>query len=275
MKTGLVLEGGALRGLFSAGVMDVMLEHGINVDGVVGVSAGAAFGVNYVSRQAGRALRYNQRFAGDRRYCGLWSLLTTGDYFNARFAYHTVPSEYDLFDNEAFEGSPVDYTLVTTDVVTGKPYYKSIKQGGEVLYEWIRASSSMPMVSRIVDIDGMHLLDGGISDSIPLRYMEQQGYERNIVVLTQPWGFVKKPNRLMWLARMMLRRYPALLDVMAHRHEMYNEQLEYVKKREADGAALVIRPFDSLPITRLSSDPAKMQETYDLGVKAAKIAFKL
>ncbi len=275
MKTGLVLEGGALRGLFSAGVMDVMLEHGINVDGVVGVSAGAAFGVNYVSRQAGRALRYNQRFAGDRRYCGLWSLLTTGDYFNARFAYHTVPSEYDLFDNEAFERSPVDYTLVTTDVVTGKPYYKSIKQGGEVLYEWIRASSSMPMVSRIVDIDGMHLLDGGISDSIPLRYMEQQGYERNIVVLTQPYGFVKKPNRLMWLARMMLRRYPALLDVMAHRHEMYNEQLEYVKKREADGAALVIRPFDTLPITRLSSDPAKMQETYDLGVKAAKFAFKL
>lgn len=275
MKTGLVLEGGALRGLFSAGVMDVMLEHGINVDGVVGVSAGAAFGVNYVSRQAGRALRYNQRFAGDRRYCGLWSLLTTGDYFNARFAYHTVPSEYDLFDNEAFESSPVDYTLVTTDVVTGKPYYKSIKQGGEVLYEWIRASSSMPMVSRIVDIDGMHLLDGGISDSIPLRYMEQQGYERNIVVLTQPYGFVKKPNRLMWLARMMLRRYPALLDVMAHRHEMYNEQLEYVKKREADGAALVIRPFDTLPITRLSSDPAKMQETYDLGIKAAKIAFKL
>ncbi len=275
MKTGLVLEGGALRGLFSAGVMDVMLEHGINVDGVVGVSAGAAFGVNYVSRQAGRALRYNQRFAGDRRYCGLWSLLTTGDYFNARFAYHTVPSEYDLFDNEAFESSPVDYTLVTTDVVTGKPYYKSIKQGGEVLYEWIRASSSMPMVSRIVDIDGMHLLDGGISDSIPLRYMEQQGYERNIVVLTQPYGFVKKPNRLMWLARMMLRRYPALLDVMAHRHEMYNEQLEYVKKRESDGAALVIRPFDTLPITRLSSDPAKMQETYDLGVKAAKFAFKL
>lgn len=275
MKTGLVLEGGALRGLFSAGVMDVMLEHGINVDGVVGVSAGAAFGVNYVSRQAGRALRYNQRFAGDRRYCGLWSLLTTGDYFNARFAYHTVPSEYDLFDNEAFESSPVDYTLVTTDVVTGKPYYKSIKQGGEVLYEWIRASSSMPMVSRIVEIDGMHLLDGGISDSIPLRYMEQQGYERNIVVLTQPYGFVKKPNRLMWLARMMLRRYPALLDVMAHRHEMYNEQLEYVKKREADGAALVIRPFDTLPITRLSNDPAKMQETYDLGVKAAKIAFKL
>lgn len=275
MKTGLVLEGGALRGLFSAGVMDVMLEHGINVDGVVGVSAGAAFGVNYVSRQAGRALRYNQRFAGDRRYCGLWSLLTTGDYFNARFAYHTVPSEYDLFDNEAFESSPVDYTLVTTDVVTGKPYYKSIKQGGEVLYEWIRASSSMPMVSRIVDIDGMHLLDGGISDSIPLRYMEQQGYERNIVVLTQPYGFVKKPNRLMWLARMMLRRYPALLDVMAHRHEMYNEQLEYVKKREADGAALVIRPFDTLPITRLSNDPAKMQETYDLGVAAAKITFKL
>lgn len=275
MKTGLVLEGGALRGLFSAGVMDVMLEHGINVDGVVGVSAGAAFGVNYVSRQAGRALRYNQRFAGDRRYCGLWSLLTTGDYFNARFAYHTVPSEYDLFDNEAFESSPVDYTLVTTDVVTGKPYYKSIKQGGEVLYEWIRASSSMPMVSRIVEIDGMHLLDGGISDSIPLRYMEQQGYGRNIVVLTQPYGFVKKPNRLMWLARMMLRRYPALLDVMAHRHEMYNEQLEYVKKREADGAALVIRPFDTLPITRLSSDPAKMQETYDLGVAAAKLAFKL
>ncbi len=273
-RTGLVLEGGALRGLFSAGVMDVMLELGIEVQGVVGVSAGAAFGVNYVSRQSGRALRYNQRFAGDRRYCGLWSLLTTGDYFNAEFAFHTVPREYDLFDNEAFESSPVDYHIVTTDVLTGKPHYRPIKQGGEVLYEWIRASSSMPMVSRIVELDGMKLLDGGISDSIPLRYMESQGYDRNIVVLTQPVGFVKKPNPLMWLARIMLRRYPALLDAMARRHEMYNEELEYVARRARDGAAIVIQPDEPLPISRLSSDPAKMQATYDLGVAAARRAFR-
>mgnify|MGYP002851919608 CR=1 FL=1 len=269
-KTGLVLEGGALRGLFSAGVMDVMLEHDITVDGVVGVSAGAAFGVNYVSGQVGRSLRYNQRFAGDGRYCGLWSLLTTGDLFNARFAYHTVPTESDPFDNTAFEQSPVDYHLVATDVDTGKAVYKRIKQGGDVLYEWIRASSSMPMVSRVVDIDGLHLLDGGIADSIPLRYMEEQGYERNIVILTRPAGFTKKPNSMLWLARLMLRRYPALLDAFARRHEMYNEELEYVAKREAEGAALVIRPEADLPINRLSSDPTKMQATYDLGTEVAR-----
>ena len=272
-RWGLVLEGGALRGLFSAGVMDVMLERGIDVEGVVGVSAGAAFGVNYVSRQPGRALRYNQRFAGDRRYCGLWSLITTGDYFNAEFAFHTVPRELDLFDNDTFESSPVDYHLVTTDVTTGQPFYKRVKQGGDVLYEWIRASSSMPMVSRIVDIDGKRLLDGGISDSIPLQFMESQGYDRNIVVLTQPSGFVKKPNPLMWLARVMLRRYPALIDAMARRHEMYNAQLDYVARRQAEGAAIVIQPDEPLPISRLSSDPHKMQQTYDLGRDAACRAF--
>ena len=190
-KCGLVLEGGAYRGMFTCGVLDVMMENGIRVDGAVGVSAGAAFGVNYCSGQIGRALRYNQRFARDKRYSGLHSLFTTGDLYNAEFCYHVVPTVYDVFDYDAFLASPIDFHVVCTDVLTGKPVYHILRDPDihEAL-EWIRASASMPMVSNIVEVGGYRLLDGGMADSIPLHYLESVGYARHIVVLTQPEGFV-------------------------------------------------------------------------------------
>ena len=199
MKTGLVLEGGGIRGIFTAGILDVLMEEGIEFDGAVGVSAGAAFGSNYKSRQSRRAIRYNLRFAKDPRYSSIRSLLATGNLFNAQFCYHDIPEKHDPFDWEAFYKNPMEFYLVATDVETGKPVYHLCDESEDKydILEWFRASGSMPLVSRVVEVGGYKLLDGGVADSIPLRFMEEQGYERNLVILTRPAGYVKQPNPLM------------------------------------------------------------------------------
>jgi predicted patatin/cPLA2 family phospholipase len=265
MKKGLVLEGGAMRGLWTAGVTDVMMEHDVWPDGLIGVSAGAAFGCNYKSRQAGRAIRYNTRFAKDSRYSGLRSLLTTGDYFNAQFGYHIVPYQYDLFDVEAFEQNPMVFTVVCTDVETGKAVYHDMTHVDYDELEWLRASASMPLASKVVEVQGRKLLDGGVADSIPLSYNEQQGYDRNVVILTQPQGFVKSPNRLMPLMRIGLRKYPNMVKAMADRHLMYNRELDYVAQAEREGRCLVIQPDEKIPIGHISHDADEMRHVYELG----------
>ena len=268
MKKGLVLEGGAMRGLFTAGIIDVMMEHGIWPDGLIGVSAGAAFGCNMKSRQVGRAIRYNKRFARDSRYSGVRSLLTTGDYFNAQFAYHVVPHKYDIFDNQAFEENPMEFVAVCTDVETGQPVYKRLDKCNEDTYDWIRASASMPLCSRVVCLEGYKLLDGGVSDSIPLEYAEQQGYERNVVILTQPLGYRKHHTRLMPLMRIGLRKYPLMVEAMDRRYLMYNRQLDYVAEAERQGRCLVIRPDEKLPIGHVCHNPEQMERVYQIGRQA-------
>ena len=265
MKQGLVLEGGAMRGLWTAGVTDVMMEHDIWPDGLIGVSAGAAFGCNIKSRQIGRAIRYNTRFAKDARYSGLHSLLSSGDYFNAEFGYHIVPKEYDIFDTETFQQNPMQFTVVCTDVLTGKAVYHDIDHVDFDELEWLRASASMPLASKVVKVQGYQLLDGGVADSIPLEYFEQQGYTRNVVILTQPKGFVKEPNKLMPIMRIALRKYPHMLKAMEERHLMYNRELDYVAKAEAEGRCLVIRPEGKIPIGHISHNPDKMRHVYELG----------
>lgn len=173
MKTGMVLEGGAMRGLYTAGVLDVLMENGIYTDGAVGVSAGAAFGCNYKSRQIGRSLRYNCKYCRDPRYISLLSLIRTGDLYNAQFCYYEIPEKLDPFDTAAFAASPMEFYVVATDVTTGKPAYHLCRDGGRDDIEWMRASASMPLVSRVVEIGGGLYLDGGISDSIPLEWFLQ------------------------------------------------------------------------------------------------------
>lgn len=265
MKKGLVLEGGAMRGLFTAGIIDVMMEAGIEPDGIIGVSAGAAFGCNYKSRQIGRAIRYNTRFAKDSRYSGVWSLLKTGDYFNAEFGYHIIPRQYDVFDDDAFENNPMEFIVVCTDVETGKPVYQKLTKANYDTYEWIRASASMPLASKIVELEGHKLLDGGVSDSIPLAYAENIGYKRNLVILTQPEGYTKEHNRLMPLMRIGLRRYPQMIEAMDKRHIMYNQQLVYVRQAEEEERCMVIRPDSKIPIGHISHDPEQMRLVYQIG----------
>ncbi len=265
MKKGLVLEGGAMRGLWTAGVTDVMMEHDVWPDGLIGVSAGAAFGCNYKSRQAGRAIRYNTRFAKDSRYSGLKSLLLSGDYFNAEFGYHVVPKKYDVFDDEAFNANPMEFIVVCTDVDTGRAVYQPLQEADYDCYEWIRASASMPLASRIVHLQGRKLLDGGVADSIPLEFAESYGYQRNVVILTQPLGYRKRHSRLMPLMRIALHRYPEMVRAMDRRHLMYNAQLDYVAQAEREGRCLVIRPEGKIPIGHISHDADEMRRVYDLG----------
>ena len=267
MKTGLVLEGGAMRGLFSAGVMDV--EHQIAFDGAIGVSAGAAFGCNYKSRQPGRVIRYNTEYARDPRYCSLRSLFKTGDLFGADFCYHELPNKLDPFDTEAFQQNPMEFYVVCTDVLTGEAVYQKCGIADDECFEWLRASASMPLVSRTVEIGGRRMLDGGIADSIPLRYFEQIGYNKILVILTQPEGYRKKKNKALPLIRLSFRQYPKMVEALEKRHKKYNDTLAYVKKREREGAVLVLRPQDSLSIGRVEHNPERMRQVYDCGRKVA------
>ena len=269
MKTGLVLEGGAMRGLFSAGVMDVLMEHQIAFDGAIGVSAGAAFGCNYKSRQPGRVIRYNTEYARDPRYCSLRSLFKTGDLFGADFCYHELPNKLDPFDTEAFQQNPMEFYVVCTDVLTGEAVYQKCGIADDECFEWLRASASMPLVSRTVEIGGRRMLDGGIADSIPLRYFEQIGYNKILVILTQPEGYRKKKNKALPLIRLSFRQYPKMVEALEKRHKKYNDTLAYVKKREREGAVLVLRPQDSLSIGRVEPNPERMRQVYDCGRKVA------
>ncbi|EWM54035.1 patatin-like phospholipase family protein [Ruminococcus flavefaciens] len=269
MKYGLVLEGGAMRGLFTAGVIDVLMENDIILDGAVGVSAGAAFGCNYKSGQIRRAIRYNTRFCKDKRYCSKLSLIKTGDLFGAEFCYHTVPEELDIFDKAAFEASPMEFWVVATDITTGKAVYHKC---GPINYdelEWIRASASMPVVAHIVEVGGYRLLDGGISDSIPLRFMESRGYDKNVVVLTQPRDYVKKPASGMVLMKLKYRKYPELVRAAENRHKMYNSELKHIRSEEEKGKAFVIAPSEALPVGHVEHDPEVMREVYRIGRRIA------
>ena len=269
MKKGLVLEGGAMRGLFSAGVIDILMENNLLPDGVIGVSAGAAFGCNIKSKQPGRVIRYNKKLAHDWRYASFRSLLTTGDYFGGEYAYHYMPRHLDYFDVETFNNNPMEFWAVCTNVGTGKAVYKRLMEVDDNCLEYIRASASMPIAARIVTVEGKKLLDGGIADSIPLRFFQEQGYNRNLVVLTQPANYVKEPNKLMPLMRLWLRRHPRIIRALEQRHIMYNNQLEYVRQEEKKPNTLVLRPETALTIGHLSHNPDDMQATYEHGRKVA------
>ena len=269
MKKGLVMEGGALRGMFTAGAIDVMMENKIEFDGAIGVSAGAAFGCNYKSRQIGRAIRYNKRFCNDKRYSGWGSWIKTGDFYNVDFDYNVVPRTIDIFDTEAFEDNPMEFYVVATDAVSGKSVYKKIEKGDDYDLLWIRASASMPVLARVVDIDGGKYSDGGTSDSIPLKYFEKIGYNKNIVILTQPPDFKKEKNKFIPLFKIALRKYPNLIKALEMRHEMYNETIEYIKKKEEAGEILVLRPDAPLNIKPDEKDKNQLERVYQEGRKIA------
>lgn len=270
MKTGLIMEGGAMRGMFTAGVIDVMMEHGIDFDGAIGVSAGACFGCNYKSRQIGRVIRYNTRFSRDKRYGGFRVLLKTGDFYSKKFCYEEVPTKYDIFDFDTFEANPMEFYIVCTDVDTGKAVYHKQESRHDHGFEWIRASASMPLVSRMVEIDGRKYLDGALADSIPVRYFASIGYDRNVVILTQPLGFRKHPDTLLPVMKRYYRKYPKLVASMTRRHEQYNASLDYIARKEAAGELLAIRPPEKLSISRTEKDPEKLRLVYEIGRKTAE-----
>ncbi len=266
MKTGLVLEGGAMRGIYTAGVLDVLYENNIFTDGVAGVSAGSIHACSYLSSQPGRSIRYYMKYSRDWRFISFRSLFLTGDLVNEEFCYHTIPELLDPFDNDTFEKNiqGIDFYAVASDLETGKAVYQPITTLRGEAVNRIKASASMPLVSRIVKIDGQKLLDGGVCDSIPLKAMEDMGYGKNIVVLTQPADYEKKPAK-MGLAKRMYRDYPLFLEAMASRHTHYNETLKYVAASVEAKKALVIQPSRDLHIGRMEHDKGRIKAQYELG----------
>ena len=267
-KTGLVLEGGGMRGMYTCGILDVLMENRIYLDGMVGVSAGIAFGCNYKSRQKGRALRYNVRFARDKRYSGIMSLLKTGNYYNAYFAYKLVPTHYDVFDYNVFEETPMECYAVCFDVNTGEAVYQRLEHVNDDFFEWIRASASMPVVAQPVQVGGL-LLDGGLADNIPLEFMMSKGYDRNVVILTREEGYRKTAEHGMWLMKHLLRKYPKVIEALKHRPALYNQQLQVVREQERKGNAFVFRPLKPLDVSRTTHDYKEMNRVYQQGREEA------
>ena len=270
MKKGLILEGGAMRGMFTCGVIDVFLENNIEFDGMVGVSAGATFGCNFVSKQHGRALRYNKLYSHDKRYASLSSLVKTGDYYGAEFCYEILPQKLDVFDYEALKNNPMEFWVTATDLDTGRAVYHKFTDAGPVDMKWMRASASMPLFSSIVEIGDRKLLDGGIADSIPLKFFEHRGYEKNVVVATQPTSYIKKKNSAMAVIKAVYRKYPAMIQAMATRHLRYNRETDYIKARAAVGKAFLIAPEEPLNISHTEKNPAELERVYEIGRKVAE-----
>ncbi len=267
MKVGLVLEGGAMRGMYTAGVLDVFLDNNISIDCVVGVSAGALFGVNYVSKQKGRVIRYNKRFNSDKNYLGLRPFLREGNIVSTKYAYHDVPRFLDPFDDESFKNSGIPFYAVVTNIDTGKAEYIHVKSVFEQA-DTLRASGSMPFVSKPVTIDGKKYLDGGISDSIPYEWLSKQGCDRIIVVLTRDITYRKTPTSRR-LVNAVYRKHPQIAQTLINRYQVYNHKVESLIEWEKEGKVFVIRPSEPIHIKKLERNPEKLQELYEFGIRDA------
>lgn len=268
-KVGIVLEGGAMRGMYTAAILDTFLEEGISANLLVGVSAGALFGVNYVSGQKGRAIRYNKRFNSDPNYLGIKPLLKEGNIVSTDYAYVRVPHELDPFDDEAYMASDAQFYAVVTNIKTGKAEYIHVKSVFDQM-DVLRASGSMPVVSRPVEIDGNQYLDGAIDDSIPFKWMMKQGVDKMIVILTRDITYTKKAMSPL-LTGLYRFKYPKFSWKMGNRHNLYNMQTKVLKKLEDEGKAFVFRPSEPIKVSHVEGDPEKLQAVYNLGLKDAKM----
>lgn len=265
MKSCLVLEGGAKRGIYTAGVLDVFLENNIIADAVIGVSAGAIHGCSYAAKQKGRSIRYNLKYNNDYRFMSFKSLIKTGNMVDTEFAYHELPDKLDPFDHENFEKSETKFYATCTNVETGKPEYIFCPNLRKDYIDYLRASASMPLVSQIVEMNGKKYLDGGIADSIPLKAAFDLGFEKNIVVLTRPLGYRKHKFSLLWLAKIVYRKFPNFIKALKVRHEDYNQTLDYIKELEDNKKILVIRPSKLIKISRMETNPEIIKQMYELG----------
>ena len=263
-KIALVLEGGAMRGLYTAGVLDVFMENDIKVDTIFGVSAGALFGINYKSKQIGRALRYNIKYAHDKRYMGMYSLITTGDVMNKDFCFNKLVYELDPLDFETYDSSDVKFYAVVTNVETGKAEYIEISDAKRDM-EYLRASGSMPFVSKLVEINGNKYLDGAVADPIPLKKALEMGYEKIIVVQTRPADYIKSKS---WLPfSLVYKKYPEFVKTAKNAYINYNEILDFIRKYENECKIIVLRPSEKIKMQRVEKNLNKLQAIYDVGVK--------
>lgn len=268
-KLGMVLEGGGMRGVYTAGVLDFFMDRDFYPDGIAGVSAGACHAVSYISKQKGRNYRVNTSYLKGKDYLSLHSLIKTGSLFGMDFIFHKIPEELDPFDYDAYADANIDFISVSTDMESGQPYYHIIKDPKQDI-DYIMASSSLPLLSPPVERNGRKLMDGGVGDSIPIDFMRRRGYEKNIVVLTQFGGYRKGKNNLMPIIRHQYKNYPLFVKAMEERHIHYNETLDELARLEKEGSVFIIRPSKPVTISRLEKNLDKLYALYQEGYQDAQ-----
>ncbi len=273
VDAGLVLEGGGMKGVYTAGVLDFFLDKELLFKNIYGVSAGACVMSSYVSRQRGRAYEVMVDYLKDKHYMGAYSLLTTGDIFNATMNFSLVPRYLNPFDFEAFNGFEGNAYAVVTNIDSGEAEYIKISDM-QAQSEYIRASSSLPLVSRNVCIDGKLYLDGGIADSIPLKQSIKDGNHKNVVVMTKPAGYVRKPEKNLPLIKARYLRHPKVYELMKNRTQAYNETVEYIEEAAESGKIILIRPSYTESIGRLEKDESKLKRLYEAGYHDAEASFE-
>ncbi|MGM9928499.1 MAG: patatin family protein [Bacillus sp. (in: firmicutes)] len=272
-KIGLVLEGGGMRGLYTVGVLDRFLDHQIMADYVVGVSAGACHGVSYVSKQRGRSYQVNTDYLEDKRYASLSNYMKTKSVFGMDFIFDEIPHKLNLFDYESFLDSPCEFFAGVTNVQSGKPVYFD-KQNMNNDATVLRASSSIPVFSPIVEYKGGQYLDGGTSDPIPVKKAMEDGCDKVIIVLTQNRGYEKQPEKFRMIYKRFFKNYPQMIDLLDHRHELYNETLRYIDELEKQGDAIVIAPSGPMDISRFEKNKAHLDRLYEMGMHDVEAALQ-
>lgn len=263
-RTALVLEGGGMRGVFTSGVLDAFMKHDLTFPYIVAVSAGACNGMSYVSHQPRRARISNIDYLARYKYIGLRHLVTQGCIFDRELLYDKFPNQYLPFDFDTFFSSPMTFEMVTTNCLTGQPMYLSERHDRQRALDIVRASSSLPYVSKIVDVDGIPMLDGGIVDSIPLQHAIDMGHPTNVLVLTRNRGY-RDTGKDMKIPRFIYRKYPRLRVALSRRLAAYNAQLEYVERMEDEGRVICIRPERPMEVDRIEKDIAKLERLYEEG----------
>ena len=268
-RTGLVLEGGGLRGIFTAGVLDFFLEKNIEFDDCIGVSAGACHACSYLAKQHKRAFNVSVDYLNDKRYCTLYSLIKTGDLFDVNLVYNEIPNKLNPIDNETFKKNKTKFQAVITNCETGEAEYPEVKDfDTDTIY--VRASSSLPLLSRLVEINGNVYLDGGVSDPIPIKKSIENGNTKNIVVLTRNKDYRKKQSQLGKIIKIRYKKFPKFVELMNTRFSRYNEILDYIDKLEEKGEIFVIRPEVELTLGRIEKNRKKLFEVYKIGYETAK-----
>ena len=267
-KTALVLEGGGLRGVFTCGVLDCFMDNGIRFPFTIGVSAGACNGLSYMSGQRGRARSSNIDLMEKHKYVGFRYLLSQGCIMDFKLLFEDFPEKIIPYNYDAYFANPDRFVMVTTNCLTGKAEYFEEKSSAARVMDIVRASSSLPFVSKITYVDGTPMLDGGITDSIPVRYAMEQGYEKLVVILTRNKGYRKKDNK-MRISKAFYRKYPQLLRALSERNAVYNQTMDLIESLEAEGRILVIRPERPVEVGRMEKDTDKLTALYQEGYEIA------
>lgn len=272
-NTGLVLEGGGMRGIFTVGVLDYLMDHHISFPYVIGVSAGASNGISYISRQRGRSYFSNIELLKKHNYIGWKNLLSGRGYIDLDFLFYEYPDRYYPFDYKTYEASPTRFVMVVSNCLTGRAEYIEEKQDWKRLLDACKASCSLPVMCPLSWLDGKPMVDGGVCDSIPIRHAQEEGYRKNVIILTRNKGY-RKPDKDFHLPSFIYRKYPAIREALRLRYKSYNHTLDYIDELEAEDKILVIRPQRPIEVGRTERDTRKLQALYEEGYELAKLIGK-